>query len=350
MNLYHGLEAWSPPAPDDDADLTDEQTLTMALGWAILAPSGHNSQPWKLHQQGNVVEVSADRSKRLPVVDPDDRELIMSCAALTTHLELALAGLNRASQTDWLPPDGGPDMVARVKVLGKATPTTDDLTLFKAIPHRVTNRAPFRPLQIGVDVLLVAKHLVESHGAHLTFLTGETRATVADLIAQGDRSQMADKTFRHELAAWVHHNQSEELDGMRGYGFGIGDLAVSCGSYDHQDLRCWQGSGGEGSPAGDRVSRAGVDRDRWRRTGRLDLCRARRRRDVVASDRTWLCGIVLESTDRSPGLADQVGCHGGNRPTSSAPVKGWRTNGASAAQPAATRRVDPLTLRPDPAT
>ena len=229
MKPYEGLEAWSPRVPKGHADTTDAQILTAAMGWAILAPSGHNSQPWKLRQHDNVVEVRADRSKRLPVVDPNDRELIMSCAALTTHLELALAGLNRVSQTDWLPPDGSPDMVARVKVLGKGTPTTDDLTLFKAIPFRVTNRAPFRPLQIGVEVLLTAKHLVESHGAHLTFLTGETRAATADLIAQGDRTQMADKTFRHELASWVHHNHSDHLEGMRGYGFGVGDLTSHVG-------------------------------------------------------------------------------------------------------------------------
>lgn len=50
------------------------------------------------------------------------------------------------------------------------------------------------------------------------------REAVADLIAEGDRAQMGDKSFRRELAAWMHPNRTRAARGMRGYGFGLGDL------------------------------------------------------------------------------------------------------------------------------
>lgn len=229
MKSYGGLDAWSPVVPAEGAELSDQQCLRAALQWAILAPSGHNTQPWILREHPAAVDVVADYSKRLPIVDPDDRELIMSCAALTTHLELALGSFGRAHQTTWFPADASPDAVARVEIVGTAKPTSDDVALFEAIPHRITNRSPFRALQLDVDVLVRVKHLVESDGAHLMFLTGDARSGVADLVAEADRLQLADKAFRKELASWVHHNHSDHLDGMRGYAFGVGDLASHVG-------------------------------------------------------------------------------------------------------------------------
>jgi len=48
------------------------------LGYAILAPSGHNTQPWKFSVTDDGVMVYADPARRLPVANPDDRELWMS--------------------------------------------------------------------------------------------------------------------------------------------------------------------------------------------------------------------------------------------------------------------------------
>ena len=54
------------------------ETLTAALRYAVLAPSSHNSQPWSFRLNGNEVELWADRKRSLPVVDPHDRELLIS--------------------------------------------------------------------------------------------------------------------------------------------------------------------------------------------------------------------------------------------------------------------------------
>ena len=56
-------------------DAVQEQFLFL-LRYAILAPSSHNTQPWKFRPTGDGVAVYADYSRRLPVVDPGNRELI----------------------------------------------------------------------------------------------------------------------------------------------------------------------------------------------------------------------------------------------------------------------------------
>ena len=59
----------------------------------------------------------------------------------------------------------------------------------------------------------------------------EARHAVADLIAEGDRIQLADKRFRRELASWVHPNRTNSRDGMPGYAFGFGDLMSLAGPF-----------------------------------------------------------------------------------------------------------------------
>ena len=52
-----------------------------AVAEAIRAPSSHNTQPWLFRIAGDHLGVMADRSRALPVADPQDRELVISCGA-----------------------------------------------------------------------------------------------------------------------------------------------------------------------------------------------------------------------------------------------------------------------------
>jgi len=55
---------------------------------ATKAPSGHNTQPWRFRQSESAVEIHPDFDRRLPVVDPHDRELFVSCGCATEMREL----------------------------------------------------------------------------------------------------------------------------------------------------------------------------------------------------------------------------------------------------------------------
>jgi hypothetical protein len=66
-------------------------------------------------------------------------------------------------------------------------------------------------------------------GAWLQPVTGFGRDALADLIAEGDRIQMADRHFRRELAAWMTPNRSRSRDGIPGYALGLGDFMSAAG-------------------------------------------------------------------------------------------------------------------------
>jgi nitroreductase len=207
-----------------------EEKLAFLLRYAVLAPSGHNTQPWLFRVAGDAVELHADRARALPVVDPDDRALIVSCGAALLNLRIALRAFGyRDDAYELLPAPDDADLLARVGLVAGQEPSEDDRALLASIEARRTTRTAYdeRELPAGLDGRLQDEAARE--GAWLHVVRGDERETVATLIAEGDRAQMASKAFRRELAAWIHPNRSRAARGMRGYGFGFGDTMSLAG-------------------------------------------------------------------------------------------------------------------------
>lgn len=79
----------SPTSPAASARLDSQ--LGLLLRYATLAPSSHNSQPWHFVLNDNTIALCADRMRALAVIDPYDRELIISCGAALLNLRVALS-------------------------------------------------------------------------------------------------------------------------------------------------------------------------------------------------------------------------------------------------------------------
>ena len=93
-------------------------------GVACRAPSLHNTQPWHFSVGGDAIELRADASRRLNV-DPDGREMLISCGAVLYGLRLAVRSLGYLPEVEILPGPAGQGPFARVR-LGPAAPMTAD--------------------------------------------------------------------------------------------------------------------------------------------------------------------------------------------------------------------------------
>ena len=217
-----------PPYPVDGSA---EEQLRFLLGYAILAPSSHNSQPWLFRLREDGVELYADRRRALPVVDPRDRELTMSCGAALDHLAVAARYFGRAPVIDLLPDGAEADLLARFRLGDPVTADEEDRALFEAIPQRRTTRHAFEQRPLPEPLQERCRRLAQAQGADLTLAADDaTKSEIADLVAEGDRTQFADPDFRRELASWVHSRRSESRDGMSGEAFGMPDVLSPVGA------------------------------------------------------------------------------------------------------------------------
>ena len=82
------LDTWSVSVEDFPAAGTPVEQMEFLLNYAVLAPSNHNTQPWLFEIHGEAIHLFADRTRALPMTDPEDRELIISCGAALLHLRV----------------------------------------------------------------------------------------------------------------------------------------------------------------------------------------------------------------------------------------------------------------------
>ena len=73
------------------------------IGVAGRAPSLHNTQPWRFAVSRDAIELHADVSRRLKL-DPDGREMVISCGAALYGLRLAVRSLGRLPDCVRAPP------------------------------------------------------------------------------------------------------------------------------------------------------------------------------------------------------------------------------------------------------
>jgi hypothetical protein len=208
----------------------DQEVWEPLLRSAIRAPSGHNTQPWRFQISDDGLRMYADRSRALPVVDPDDRAMVISCGAALAHLVGALRHSGYSGGVSHFPDPADPDLLAVVALGQPCTPGPDDHALFEAMDGRHTHRADFDDRPVPAEILTQLGEDVRRTGANLrVFTDDESRAAIATLVGEGDRAQFSDPGFRHELAGWIRPNRTRRSDGMPGYAFGISDLASLLG-------------------------------------------------------------------------------------------------------------------------
>ena len=186
---------------------------------ATLAPSSHNTQPWLFRLEGQVIELLADRTRALPVNDPDDRELTISCGCALFNLRVAAAAAGLQAQVEPWPDAADTDLLARVHLslngAGQAL-----AAMQAAMGERRTYRERFAATAVGPMALRSLVDAVHSEAASLAVLdTADQRLGAAALVAEGDAMLWANPSWRRELAAWMHPRR-------RGDGLTLPALAI----------------------------------------------------------------------------------------------------------------------------
>lgn len=211
------FEAWNVKESDFPANGDLEDKLKFLLRYAILAPSGPNSQPWKFAIDGDTVSVYADLKRALPFVDPINRTLYMSVGCALANLLLAGRHFGFLYEMDYFPNGMESNHVAKI-VFMKGSPRKDGL--FSQITRRHTVKDKYETGEIDWNVLNDLKGCIDDPQIRLYYLTGKAmKSQAADIVAHAHHIQLSRKEFRSNLGDWLRNNWTTEADGMPIYTF-----------------------------------------------------------------------------------------------------------------------------------
>src|SRR5438128_5668821 len=98
------------------AEPTVTTMLRRAAVRATRAPSIHNTQPWRFMISGDVLHLWADPDRRLRVLDPHGRQLLLSCGCALFNARVSLADAGYAAVVRRFPNPAQPDLLAEITV------------------------------------------------------------------------------------------------------------------------------------------------------------------------------------------------------------------------------------------
>jgi hypothetical protein len=207
-----------------------ELALRRAALQATLAPSVHNTQPWRFVLTEDALEIYADPDRQLRVLDPTGRQMLISCGCAVFNARASLAASGYRGTAELFPVPGNRTLVARL--IGQVAPPSDAdpvAALDAVVELRRTNRRRFADDPVPdalVDSLVAA---AEAEQATLVPIRDEEdRIAVAVLQQRADREQNGDPAYRAELRAWTTDDPDRDD--------GVPALAVPRGGVAQDDV------------------------------------------------------------------------------------------------------------------
>jgi hypothetical protein len=196
------------------------EPLSRILYYASLAPSGHNSQPWTvtLHNE-NELTIVADPKRRLPAVDPENREVMLSLGAFLENLTLAAKAKGYSVSSEVIAQSPMDTDIVRVRL---SRGVVKDYPM-ERLTGRMTVKHGYRPDELKADVV---KKLSEPFEGHLHYYPRDDwhAKCIREGAVESMRVQLTRVEAQREMAEWVRLDKKsalKHLDGLTTEGMEI---------------------------------------------------------------------------------------------------------------------------------
>ena len=218
-NLVNSRKAFKNPRdvrPEDyDQSLPLRERLIYLINYAVLAPSTHNTQPWLFRVSPSSIDILADRSRALPVIDPDDRSLLISCGATAGTLAKSLEAVGIEFHVVFLPDPKETDLVARIEVDGEGPIPENWNTILGTIRARKSVRKGFLRKSLKNSELQFLNDVKPTNDVIVEIVQEfGTEQLVLKSVFDSETTRLLDKHYLRENASWKHPFRTRSKDGI----------------------------------------------------------------------------------------------------------------------------------------
>jgi hypothetical protein len=196
-------DPWKVDETQFPASGSTPDRLRFLLQYAVLAPSSHNTQPWKFRIDGNRIDIFMDEERWLKVCDDDQRELHISVGCCLENLLVAADHFGLRYQVEYLPDASDPMHAGKIE-FEPGSASEHDSKLFQMIPVRHTNHGEYDGRPVPEDVLEQLSGCCTEPNIQVQLTSDDSiKQKVDALVVQADAMEFADPAFREELGYWI---------------------------------------------------------------------------------------------------------------------------------------------------
>lgn len=211
--------------------------LTYFCLLAHLAPSSHNTQPWRffIDSTANTIMIYLDRKFILPASDVAGRQATISIGCAVENIDIGAQYYGYKTQINFTCTDKtavkpnserSNELVEILKIkFTESQPNLNFESKVQAIFNRKIVRAEYDPTKAIPDSILQSiQGLADEDTTELHTITDSIRRlTIAEFQAQADAYVINSPKFSRELGDWLLPNNDAGYLGMTGITFGLQD-------------------------------------------------------------------------------------------------------------------------------
>lgn len=182
------------------------------LRYAVLAPSAHNTQPWRVELQENTLSVYREPEHTLIVGDPTLRETTLGIGAFIEnfcqaagHWGYKVTVVNEGRSAEEL---------LQAKLVIDSDPGEVGGPLFSGILQRHANRGAYAPDLLPAELQAELSALTEDNLRVFVITEESKRQQIAELVRKGAVIALSMRAMRSELAELVSHERDNKSTGM----------------------------------------------------------------------------------------------------------------------------------------
>lgn len=185
----------------------DAALLREIVATACLAPSGDNMQPWSFSFDESGISVRRDPARDPSFYNVSGKSDLLAIGAAIENACLRAGELALEARVAYFPDESDPLLVARIE-LERSDSSPDPLA--RAIPRRVTNRAPYEPADLAPAAWDRVLALVGPGRSRIVLLGRErVNAELRAPLSVADRLLFRIDGYRADLRRAVRWTRSE---------------------------------------------------------------------------------------------------------------------------------------------
>src|SRR3989344_3178557 len=156
--MKENYDPWLIKIEDYPQEGSFKDQLKFLIGFGILAPSGHNSQPWQFRISSNQIDVFVDSNRSLTRSDPEKRQLLISIGCAIENILIAADFYGNKVEIEYFPNSDDKIPIVALKFFDRNFKMGDN-RLISSILKRATNRKPFENKPIEPNILTLLESL-----------------------------------------------------------------------------------------------------------------------------------------------------------------------------------------------
>ncbi len=206
-------KAWKVNYKDFPKNSAIEAKIHFLANYGILAPSVHNTQPWRLNIKGNLLKITPDLNNKLEIADPNNYGIYIAIGAMIENICVAANVFGLETEVNV---ENATEIGIKFKESKKELSKKDETSVVSII-NRYSDKLEYKVKKIPKDIINEIQKLSDDNIEIRVIQDSKLKKELISNHLSAAAKVASNPEFARELINWLKTNKTKESYGMPGF-------------------------------------------------------------------------------------------------------------------------------------